>query len=101
MAELDFHAVVASYSDNVLLVFICHFLQRLLKDLAVCQDIYLKPEPVDRRQGIEYQYQLIEALRRKDAAKVQSVMEAHMAYAEQAMLALQATLQERFLSEDR
>lgn len=25
MAELDFHAVVASYSDNVLLVFICHF----------------------------------------------------------------------------
>ncbi|WP_272578791.1 MULTISPECIES: FadR/GntR family transcriptional regulator [Providencia] len=101
MAELDFHAVVASYSDNVLLVFICHFLQRLLKDLAVCKDIYLKPEPVDRRQGIEYQYQLIEALRRKDAEKVQSVMETHMAYAEKAMLALQATLQERFLSEDR
>ncbi|WP_148180559.1 FadR/GntR family transcriptional regulator, partial [Klebsiella pneumoniae] len=53
MAELDFHAVVASYSDNVLLVFICHFLQKLLKDLAVCKDIYLKPEPVDRCQGIE------------------------------------------------
>lgn len=101
MAELDFHAVVASYSDNVLLVFICHFLQRLLKDLAVCKDIYLKPEPVDRCQGIEYQYQLIEALRCKDAAKVQAVMEEHMNYAEQAMLALQATLQERFLSEDR
>ncbi|MEQ4674774.1 FCD domain-containing protein [Providencia vermicola] len=101
MAELDFHTVVASYSDNVLLVFICHFLQRLLKDLAICKDIYLKPEPVDRRQGIEYQYQLIEALRRKDAQKVQAVMEAHMDYAEHAMLALQATLQERFLSEDR
>lgn len=101
MAELDFHTVVASYSDNVLLVFICHFLQRLLKDLAVCKDIYLKPEPVDRRQGIEYQYQLIEALRRKDAQKVQAVMEAHMDYAEHTMLALQATLQERFLSEDR
>lgn len=101
MAELDFHTVVASYSDNVLLVFICHFLQKLLKDLAVCKDIYLKPEPVDRCQGIEYQYQLIEALRRKNAEKVQSVMEAHMNYAEQIMLELQATLQERFLSEDR
>lgn len=101
MAELDFHAVVASYSDNVLLVFICHFLQRLLKDLAVCKDIYLKPEPVERRQGIDYQYQLIDALRRKDASKVKAIMEAHMDYAEQAMLALQATLQERFLSEDR
>ncbi|MDD9340869.1 FadR/GntR family transcriptional regulator [Providencia heimbachae] len=101
MAELDFHTVVASYSNNVLLVFICHFLQRLLKDLAVCKDIYLKPEPVDRRQGIDYQYQLIDALRRKDAAKVQAIMEAHMDYAEQAMLSLQTTLQERFLSEDR
>lgn len=101
MAELDFHAVVASYSDNVLLVFICHFLQRLLKDLAVCKDIYLKPEPVERRQGIDYQYQLIDALRKKDASKVKAIMEAHMDYAEQAMLALQTTLQERFLSEDR
>lgn len=101
MAELDFHTVVASYSDNVLLVFICHFLQRLLKDLAICKDIYLKPEPVDRCQGIEYQYQLIEALRRKNAPKVQAVMEAHMIYAEHVMLELQATLQERFLSEDR
>lgn len=101
MAELDFHTVVASYSNNVLLVFICHFLQRLLKDLAVCKDIYLKPEPVDRRQGIDYQYQLIDAMRRKDATKVKEIMEAHMDYAEQAMLTLQTTLQERFLSEDR
>lgn len=82
-------------------MFICHFLQRLLKDLAICKDIYLKPEPVDRRQGIDYQYQLIDAMRRKDAPRVKAIMEAHMAYAEQAMLALQATLQERFLSEDR
>jgi len=75
-------------------------LQRLLKDLAVCKDIYQQPQPVDRRQGIEYQYQLIDALRRQDAVAVERVMVAHMAHAAQTMLALQATLQERFLHDD-
>lgn len=97
MAELDFHAVVASYSDNVLLAFICRFLQRLLKDLAVCKDIYQRPEPVERRRGIDFQYQLIEAMRRKDAAEVEKVMRLHMEHAEQAMLTLEASLEERFL----
>lgn len=97
MAELDFHGVVASYSDNVLLAFICHFLQRLLKDLAVCKDIYLRPEPVERSVGINYQYRLIEAMRRKDADLVTQVMTEHMQHAEDAMLSLEATLEERFL----
>jgi len=97
MAELDFHGVVASYSDNVLLAFICHFLQRLLKDLAVCKDIYLRPEPVERSVGINYQYRLIEAMRRKDADLVTQVMTEHMQHAEDAMLSLEATLEDRFL----
>lgn len=100
MAELDFHSVVASYSSNPLLAFFCRFLQRLLKDLAVCKDIYQQPQPVDRRQGIEYQYQLIDALRREDATAVERIMRDHMQHAEQAMLLLQATLEERFLRDD-
>lgn len=99
MAELDFHGVVASYSDNVLLAFICHFLQRLLKDLAVCKDIYQRPEPVERSAGIDYQFKLIDAMRRQDAEAVQQIMTEHMQHAEDAMLGLEATLEDRFLSE--
>lgn len=99
MAELDFHHVVAGYSANPLLAFFCRFLQRLLKDLAVCKDIYQQPDPVDRRQGIDYQYQLIDALRRGDATATERIMREHMQHAEQAMLGLQATLQARFLRE--
>lgn len=99
MAELDFHGVVASYADNVLLAFLCHFLQRLLKDLAVCKDIYQRPEPVDRGVGIAFQRRLIDALRARDAAAVEQIMYAHMEHAEQAMLTLEATLEDRFLSE--
>ncbi|MBK0002195.1 FadR/GntR family transcriptional regulator [Erwinia sp. S38] len=99
MAELDFHGVVASYADNVLLAFLCHFLQRLLKDLAVCKDIYQRPEPVERRVGIDFQRRLIDAMRRKDAGEVEAIMQAHMQHAEASMLALEATLEERFLSD--
>lgn len=99
MAELDFHGVVASYSDNVLLAFICRFLQRLLKELAVCKDIYQRPEPVARATGIDYQYRLIEAMRRKDASAVEAIMRQHMQHAEDAMLRLEAALEERFLND--
>eukprot|EP00873_Tetraselmis_striata_P030282 jgi/Tetstr1/450546/TSEL_037582.t1 len=97
MAELDFHAVVAEYADNALLAFTCRFLQRLLKDLAVCHDIYVQPKPVLRAQGIEYQRQMIAAMQVGDADAVHRIMADHMAYAERSMLDLQAELNGDFL----
>ncbi len=97
MAELDFHAVVAEYAGNALLAFTCRFLQTLLKELAVCRDIYRQPKPVLRQQGIEYQRELIAAMRRGDADSVHRIMTAHMIYAEQAMLELQAELTGDFI----
>lgn len=99
MAELDFHAVVAEYSDNPILTFTCRFLQRLLKDLAVCRDIYLQPEPVLRQSGIRHQRDLIAALRRRDADAVRTILTEHMSEAEQHMLGLEARLDVRFLDE--
>lgn len=97
MAELDFHAIVAEYSDNALLAFQCRFLQRLLKELAVCQDIYLQPQKVMRQRGIAYQRELIAALRAKNAEEVSRILKEHMAHAEEQMLALEATLEQRFI----
>jgi len=97
MAELDFHAIVAEYSDNALLAFQCRFLQRLLKELAVCRDIYLHPQKVMRQRGIAYQRELITALKAKDPDKVGDILREHMAHAEEQMLALEATLEQRFI----
>jgi DNA-binding GntR family transcriptional regulator len=99
MAELDFHAVVAEYSDNPILAFTCRFLQRLLKDLAVCRDIYLQPEPVLRQSGIRHQRDLIDAMRRRDEDAVRVILTEHMTEAERHMLGLQAQLANRFLDE--
>ena len=97
MAELDFHGVVAEYSDNPILAFTCRFLQRLLKDLAIAQDIYVQPEPVQRQSGIRHQRDLIAAMRRRDAEAARAILAEHMAEAEQHMLGLQAKLIDRFL----
>jgi len=97
MAELDFHAVVAEYADNPILAFTCRFLQRLLKDLAIAQDIYVQPEPVSRASGIGHQRDLIAAMRRRDADAAARILTRHMAEAEQHMLSLQARLLDRFL----
>ncbi len=97
MAELDFHSVVAEYCDNALLAFQCRFLQRLLKDLAVCRDIYVQPKPVLRQRGIEYQRALMAAMRAGDRKEVMGIMAAHMAHAEQMMLGLEAELENRFI----
>jgi len=100
MAELDFHGVVAEYSDNPILAFTCRFLQRLLKDLTVAQDIYVQPEPVLRASGIRHQRDLIAAMRARDPAAAAAILAAHMGEAEQHMLSLQAKLVDRFLIED-
>lgn len=97
MAELDFHGVVASYAENALLAFYCRFLQRLLKELAVCKDIYLLPHSEARAQGIQWQRQAIEALREKNADEVYRITSEHMHHAEEEMLSLQATLNQHFL----
>jgi DNA-binding GntR family transcriptional regulator len=97
MAELDFHAVVAEYSDNALLAFNARFLQRLLKDLAICHDIYIQPQPVLRQRGIAFQHDLIAAFRGRDADAVYRIMAEHMSHAEQQMLTLEAELDHRFI----
>ncbi|MDB5473936.1 MAG: GntR family transcriptional regulator [Devosia sp.] len=99
MAELDFHGVVAEYSDNPILAFTCRFLQRLLKDLTIAQDIYLQPEPVSRASGIGHQRDLIAAMRRRDPAAAAAILAEHMTEAENHMLSLQAQLQDKFLEE--
>lgn len=100
MAELDFHGVVAEYSDNPILAFTCRFLQRLLKELTIAQDIYVQPEPVSRASGIQHQRDLIAAMRARDAAAAAAILAAHMDEAEKHMLGLQAELVDRFLIEE-
>lgn len=96
-AELDFHATLASFSRNPLTRFICGFLVRMLKELAVCRTIYEQPNKELRERGLAYQARLIEALRDHDPDSAALIIREHMIAAQQIMLAQEAELVQGFL----
>ena len=100
IAELEFHERLANFSNNPLLTFECCFLLSLLKDLAVCQRIYQRPNAELRKRGLSYQAQLIEALRAKDSDAARSTMRAHMMSAKRLMEKQEAIVNREFLSLD-
>jgi len=97
MAELDFHGILAEACPNPLLAFTCRFLHSLLKNLAVCRRIYATAQPELRRQGRNYQVELLAALRKGDAERVRAVMYEHMCEAERLMRAREMVIVRRFL----
>lgn len=86
VAELDFHSVLASLSDNLILGFVLVFLHRLLRDLAVCRAIYSTPNPGLRETALSYQVRLIRHLKSGDGEAARALMREHMEEAESYML---------------
>ena len=86
LAELDFHEELARLCDNHLLGFLCRFLVSLLRDLAVCRDIYQQHNPELRETGLHYQVALLRAMKAGDADRAAKLMRDHMIAAEAYML---------------
>jgi GntR family transcriptional regulator, transcriptional repressor for pyruvate dehydrogenase complex len=86
LAELDFHAELARNCPNKLLGFICEFLSSLLKDMAICREIYGKPHPILRETGLHYQIRLLRAINASDGARAREIMHSHMIEAEKYMV---------------
>src|SRR3546814_845806 len=82
MAELDFHDELARLCENRLLGFLCHFLVSLLRDMAVCREIYQQHNPALRETGLHYQVALLRAIKAGDAERASALMRDHMAAAE-------------------
>ncbi|GGK22079.1 FadR/GntR family transcriptional regulator [Salinarimonas ramus] len=97
IAELEFHDVLVSLAPDPLLAFVCGFAIRLLKDLAVCRTIYERPSPELRHRGRLYQLELVDALRARDPEAARRTMSAHMAFAEEVMVAEEAVVRRAFL----
>jgi len=99
MAELDFHALLASFSPNPLLRFQCRFLIGLLKEITICRRIYRRRIPGFRAAGRDYQSRLIEALRASDGGAARAIMRAHMTAAQRIMEEQESVVLRQFLSE--
>lgn len=86
MAELDFHEELARVCKNRLLGFLCRFLVSLLRDMAVCRDIYKQHNPELRETGLHYQVALLRAIKAGDSERAGKLMRDHMIAAETYML---------------
>lgn len=96
LKELEFHLVLIDYCPNPLLALMCRFPVRLLMNMTVCQRIYAQPNPELRRQGYDYQRQLLEALRKGDIELGCKIVSEHMQMAQTLMEAREAMLEKTF-----
>lgn len=82
LAELDFHAELASHASNPLLGFACTFCVSLLQDKTECREIYAGSTPGLRESGLDYQVRLLRAIKAGNAATARTIMAEHMREAE-------------------
>lgn len=97
VASLDFHALLAGYSENTLLGFLIGFMAQMLADLTVYRRLY-EPRNYDLwRVGRDHQVALVRALRLGDAEAARAIMKEHMEAARAFMVGQEAEMERRFL----
>jgi GntR family transcriptional regulator, transcriptional repressor for pyruvate dehydrogenase complex len=97
MAELDFHSVLAELCPNPILGFFCGYLQKLLREMAVCRQIYDIPHPELRDTALNYQIQLMRTLKAGDSEAARQIMAEHMIAARDYMVRMEASIMSGFL----
>jgi DNA-binding FadR family transcriptional regulator len=97
-AELEFHNVLASASPNILLGFICRFINNLLNDWVVFNKTYVEPADRFTCENVEFHEALIEAFRRGNRESVARIMREHMRSAARHTHKLKGEISTTFLS---
>jgi GntR family transcriptional regulator, transcriptional repressor for pyruvate dehydrogenase complex len=97
-AETEFHDILCEASDNALLVFMCRFLNSILRDLVNYRTESLKEHEKFGDHNVESHQALLIALKKQDRNAVVHIMEEHMCCAETFMRRLDASFQTDLLS---
>src|SRR5690606_742698 len=97
-AETEFHDILCDASDNPLLIFICRFLNSLLRDLVSFRSPSLTEHEQFGDHNVESHIALVEAFKRQDKDAVVHIMKEHMCCAEDFMCRLDAAFNSDLLS---
>ena len=97
-AETEFHDILCEASDNVILVFMCRFLNSMLRDLVSYRTESMREHEHFGEANIASHRDLLEAFRAGDAAAAARVMHEHMCCAENFMRRLDASFRSDLLS---
>ncbi|MCZ0963156.1 FadR/GntR family transcriptional regulator [Paracoccus benzoatiresistens] len=97
-AETEFHDILCEASDNVLLVFMCRFLNSMLRDLVSYRSQSMREHENFGEANIESHKELLSAFRAGDAERAARAMHQHMCCAESYMRRLDASFRSDLLS---
>ena len=97
-AETQFHDILCEASDNVILVFMCRFLNSMLRDLVSYRSDSMREHEHFGEANIDSHKQLLVAFRAGDAEAAGRVMHDHMCCAESYMRRLDASFRSDLLS---
>jgi GntR family transcriptional regulator, transcriptional repressor for pyruvate dehydrogenase complex len=98
LAEIEFHDILSEASDNPILVFICRFLNSLIRDLVKFRADSLQEHGKFGAHNVDSHKELLAALRAKDKDAVANTMQEHMCCAEEHMQRLDAAFHSDLLS---
>ncbi|AJR05077.1 FadR family transcriptional regulator [Photobacterium gaetbulicola] len=99
IASIEFHSLLASYSNNELLKFIVRFTAQMLTDLTIYKKLYAPENHQLWLTGVQSQKQLVAALRSGDAEQAKQVMSQHMQTAHELMKVQEVEVAKQFLQE--
>lgn len=97
-AETEFHDILCEASDNFILVFMCRFLNGMLRDLVKFRSESMREHEAFGQHNIDSHTELVAALRAGDGQTAAEVMRRHMCCAEGFMTRLDASFQSDLLS---
>jgi DNA-binding FadR family transcriptional regulator len=97
VAELEFHNILADACPNLLLGFVCRFINNLMLDWVVLNRTYVEAHDAFRDANVHYHDDLLAAFRAKDRAAVIRIMTDHMADAAHHTVGTKVALAGKFL----
>jgi DNA-binding FadR family transcriptional regulator len=96
-AELEFHNILADACPNLLLGFVCRFINSLMLDWVVLNRTYVDAHDDFTAGNVNYHDALLAAFRRRDRDEVRRLMQEHMDDAAHHTLSTEVDLAGKFL----
>jgi DNA-binding FadR family transcriptional regulator len=96
-AELEFHNILADACPNLVLSFMCRFMNDVLKDWVVFNRTYVEAGEQFTHENLDYHDALLQAFQRRDRAAVARLMAEHMDQAARHTVEMRGEIEVKFL----